>query len=29
MVGSHDELFDLIEQKIPSKLRLTWTFVGS
>jgi hypothetical protein len=29
MVGSHEELFDLIEQKIPSKLRLTWTFVGS
>jgi hypothetical protein len=29
MVGSHAELFDLIEQKIPSKLRLAWTFVDS
>ena len=29
MVGSHEEMFDLIERKIPSKLRLTWTFVDS
>ena len=29
MVGSHAELFDLIDRQIPSTVRLTWTFADT